>query len=172
MSFNEYISSDKNKWGKRKGLMALPQYKFVYLKRKCEYWRSKNKLIFIFWRLIYQHYETKYLMDVSAKTIIGKGFKIEHLGGVVINPDAKLGNDVTILNNVLIGMEKRGKRTGSPDIGNKVYIASGAVITGKIKVGNNVLIAANSFVNFDVPNNSIVIGNKIIKSNKATDYYI
>ena len=172
MSFNEYISSDKNKWGKRKGLIFLPQYKFVYLKRKCEYWRSKNKLIFIFWRLIYQHYETKYLMDVPAKTIIGKGFKIEHLGGVVINPDAKLGNDVTILNNVLIGMEKRGKRTGSPDIGNKVYIASGAVITGKIKVGNNVLIAANSFVNFDVPNNSIVIGNKIIKSNKATDYYI
>lgn len=69
-------------------------------------------------------------------------------------------------------MEKRGKRAGCPIIGNKVYIASGAVITGKIKVGNNVLIAANSFVNFDVPNNSIVIGNKIIKSNKATDYYI
>ena len=172
MSFNEYISSDKNKWGKRKGLMALPQYKFVYLKRKCEYWRSRNKLIFIFWRLIYQHYETKYLMDVPAKTVIGKGFKIEHLGGVIINSNAQLGGNVTILNNVLIGMEKRGKRAGCPIIGNKVYIASGAVITGKVKIGNNVLIVANSFVNFDIPDNSIVIGNKIVKSDTATEYYI
>ena len=37
MSSNEYVSSDKNKWSKRKGLIFLPQYKFVYLKRKCEY---------------------------------------------------------------------------------------------------------------------------------------
>lgn len=68
--------------------------------------------------------------------------------------------------------KKRGKKAGYPIIGDKVYIASGAVITGKVKTGNNVLIAANSFVNFDIPNNSIVIGNKIIKSNAATKYYI
>lgn len=69
-------------------------------------------------------------------------------------------------------MEKRGKRAGCPIIGNKVYIASGTVITGKVKIGNNVLIAANSFVNFDIPDNSIVIGNKIVKSDTATEYYI
>lgn len=79
---------------------------------------------------------------------------------------------MTILNNVLIGMEKRGKRAGTPLIGNKIYIASGAVIVGKVKIGNNVFIAANSFVNFDVPDNSIVIGNKIIKNDKAIDSYI
>lgn len=28
-----------------------------------------------------------------------------------------------------------------------------------MKIGNNVLIAPNAFVNFDVPDNSIVIGN-------------
>ena len=122
------------------------------------------------WILAFKKQVNFYLLEINLSTL-----RNEILNGRTsknYNPDAKLGNDVTILNNVLIGMEKRGKRTGSPDIGNKVYIASGAVITGKIKVGNNVLIAANSFVNFDVPNNSIVIGNKIIKSNKATDYYI
>lgn len=56
--------------GGSKGLFFLPQYKFVFLKRKCEYWRLKNKLIFIFWRLIYQRYKIKYLMDIPAKTII------------------------------------------------------------------------------------------------------
>lgn len=69
-------------------------------------------------------------------------------------------------------MEKRGKRAGTPLIGNKVYIASGAVIVGKIKIGSNVLIAANSFVNFDVPDNSIVVGTKIIPNVDATKGYI
>lgn len=69
-------------------------------------------------------------------------------------------------------MEKRGKRAGNPQIGNRVYIAAGAVIVGKIKIGNNVLIAANSFVNFDVPDNSIVIGNKIMPNDFATQDYV
>ncbi len=48
------------------------------------------------------------------------------------------------------------------------------MIVGKIKIGNNVLIAANSYVNFDVPDNSIVIGNpgKIIHRENATEGYI
>lgn len=67
-------------------------------------------------------------------------------------------------------MEKRG---GS-QIGNCVWIGPNAVIVGKIKIGNNVLIAANSYVNFDVPDNSIVIGNpgKIIHRENATEGYI
>lgn len=172
MSFKNYIEPDKEKWGGKRGILFLPQYKFVYIKRKCEYWKEKNKLISILWRAIYQKYKIKYLMDIPSSTQIGQGFKIEHIGGIVINSKAILGNDVTILNNVLIGMEKRGSRMGTPIIGDKVYIASGAVIVGKIKIGNNVLIAANSFVNFDVPDNSVVIGNKIISSPSATDSYI
>lgn len=80
MRFSEYVAADKNKWNKKK-LFLLPEYKFVYLKRKCEYWRSRNKVIFVFWRLVYQRYEIKYLTNIPAKTLIGEGFKIEHLGG-------------------------------------------------------------------------------------------
>lgn len=112
MSFKNYIEPDKEKWGGKRGILFLPQYKFVYIKRKCEYWRKKNKLFFIFWRIIYQKYKIKYLIDIPAKAVIGRGFKIEHIGGIVINPEAILGENVTILNNVLIGMEKRGKRAG------------------------------------------------------------
>ena len=45
---------------------------------------------------------------------------------------------------------------------------------GNVKIGNNVLIAPNSYVNCDVPSNSIVIGNPcFIKHNdKATEGYI
>ena len=43
-----------------------------------------------------------------------------------------------------------------------------------MKIGNNVLIAPNSYVNCDVPNDSVVFGNPcIIKYNKnATVGYI
>lgn len=72
------------------------------------------------------------------------------------------------------GQENRGKRKGTPRIGNDVWIGTNAVIVGKIEIGNNVLIAPNSYVNFDVPNNSIVIGNpgKIIPSINACESYI
>lgn len=45
---------------------------------------------------------------------------------------------------------------------------------GGVKIGNNVLIAANSFVNCDVPDNSIVFGNPCIIKYKenATEGYI
>lgn len=48
------------------------------------------------------------------------------------------------------------------------------MIVGKITIGSNTLIAPNSYVNFDVPDNSIVLGNpaKIINNDNATKDYI
>ena len=53
-------------------------------------------------------------------------------------------------------------------------VGSGAKVLGPIKIGNNVLIAPGSYVNFDVPDNSIVVGNpgKIKKDDNATYGYI
>ena len=49
-----------------------------------------------------------------------------------------------------------------------------STIVGNITIGDDVLIAPNSYVNFDVPPHSIVIGNpgKIIHREKATQDYI
>ena len=79
-----------------------------------------------------------------------------------------------ILQGVTIGYERRGKRQGNPVIGNRVWIGSNAIIVGKIRVGNNVLIAPGAFVNFDVPDGSIVIGNpgKILPRENAVDGYV
>ena len=53
-------------------------------------------------------------------------------------------------------------------------IGSNAVIVGNVRIGNDVLIAPLSYVNFDVPDHSIVIGNpaKIISKEEATKEYI
>ena len=61
-----------------------------------------------------------------------------------------------------------------PTIGNNVWIGINATIVGKINIGNDVLIAPNSYINCDVPDHSIVIGNpcKIIRKDDATEFYI
>ena len=48
------------------------------------------------------------------------------------------------------------------------------MIVGKVKIGSDVLIAPLTYVNFDVPDHSIVIGNpgRIIPKENATADYI
>lgn len=92
----------------------------------------------------------------------------------MINPKTIIGKNCNIAQGVTIGQQNRGKNEGYPVIGDEVWIGPNAVIVGKINIGKNVLIAPNAFVNFDVPDNSVVSGNpaKIYPNEKATDDYI
>lgn len=86
-----------------------------------------------------------------------------------------IGKNCNISPNVVIGQTNKGKRKGAPQIGDEVWIGTGAVIVGKITIGNNVLIAPNSYVNFDIPSNSLVLGNPatiIPKDKSITEGYI
>jgi serine O-acetyltransferase len=79
-----------------------------------------------------------------------------------------------IAHGATIGVTRRGKKVGAPNIGNEVWLGANSIIVGGINIGNNVLIAPGAYINFDVPDNSIVLGNPgIIKpSLKATEGYI
>lgn len=115
-----------------------------------------------------------YSTEIGRRVKIGEGFIIRHLGAIAIHNDVVLGNNVELLNGVTIGYERRGKRQGAPTIGNNVWIGSNAVIVGKVEVGSDILIAPGAFVNFDVPDHSIVIGNPgvIIRKENATKGYM
>lgn len=54
------------------------------------------------------------------------------------------------------------------------FIGINSVIVGNVQIGDDVLIAPNSYVNFDVPDHSVVIGNPGIIHHKenATENYI
>lgn len=113
-------------------------------------------------------------IQIPVNTQIGEGFYIGHSGRIIINSKAVLGKNINIATGVTIGQENRGKRKGVPTIGDNCWIGTNAVIVGNITIGNDVLIAPLSFVNFDVPSHSIVIGNpaKIIHKENATEGYI
>ena len=97
-----------------------------------------------------------------------------HPYNITVAADVKIGKNVNLHKGCTIGRENRGKREGVPTIGNNVAVGINSTIIGKITIGNDVMIAPNSFVNFDVPDHSIVVGNPGVIHHKenATENYI
>ncbi len=96
-------------------------------------------------------------MDLDPQATIGGGFYIGHIGGVHINPGAVLGRNCDLAHRVTIGASAMG-RGGIPVLGDDVYIGTGAVLVGKIKVGSGAKIAANTLVMSNVPAGATVMG--------------
>lgn len=147
-------------------------FRYMCILRKINLTKNPIKMKFLGFKLKKLSY--KYGLEINKKTKIGAGFYIGHAYNITINQNAEIGCNVNIHKGVTIGQENRGKRKGAPIIGDNVWIGVNSTIVGKIKVGNNVLIAPNSYVNFNVPNNSIVIGNpaKVINCRNATKEYL
>jgi len=167
-------------------LMSSPEFRFISNFRRTQYHYMKTQnvpkdinyylhtIAFQFYSIRLDAKSRKYHFQIPYDTKIGKGFYIAHFGRLIIHPRSVIGHNVNISTGVVIGTQFRGSKKGSPTIGNYVWIGANAVIVGKITIGNNVLIAPGAYVNFDVPDNSIVIGNPglIRRSPGATLGYI
>ncbi len=153
-----------------------PGFRYIALMRRAAYYSgiSSMKLLHFYYKFRLRTNSHKYGFQIPSEVKIGKGFYIGHFGRIIINPDSILGDNCNIATGVTIGQTNRGVKMGSPIIGNEVWIGANAVIVGKVRIGNNVLIAPNSYVNFDVPDNSVVIGNpaNTISRMDATQGYI
>lgn len=68
----------------------------------------KNKLLRPLFYLIARHYSTKYSVYIDPTAVIGKGFNIAHCFSIIIAPDVKIGNNVTILQQVTLGQSRGG----------------------------------------------------------------
>jgi hypothetical protein len=104
-----------------------------------------------------------------------RGCMIPHPYGITLSVE-EIGADCEIGQNVTIGTDGRnmklgGAVMGKPVLGNLVRIHSGAVISGEIRIGNNVVIGANAFVNRDVPDNSFVIERNNVQPLEAHHKY-
>jgi serine O-acetyltransferase len=96
-------------------------------------------------------------IELPCEATVGRRFRIDHFGGIIISGDATFGDDCILRNGVTVGLRHTGER-GSPVIGDRVDIGAGAKILGPIRIGNDVAIGANAVVIRDVPANSIAVG--------------
>jgi protein involved in polysaccharide export with SLBB domain/serine acetyltransferase len=96
-------------------------------------------------------------IDLPCEAVVGRRFKIEHFGGIIISGDARFGDDCLLRNGVTVGLRRTDQR-GAPVFGNRVDIGAGAAILGPVHIGDDVSIGANAVVLTDVPANSIAVG--------------
>lgn len=170
MDFRALYLSDINRYGESSPPRGLKSFHYCFRKAQT----SKNKLLRIYYRWRFKRIREKYHIEIFAPTQIGKGLYIGHPCGITVNPKAVLGENVNLHKGVTIGQENRGPRKGIPTIGSRVWIGINATVVGNIKIGDDVLIAPNTYVNCDVPDHSVVFGNPcVIKPrDNATEGYI
>ena len=110
----------------------------------------------------YRRISFKTHINIPAN-VAGPGLTIYHLGPITINSGARLGHNCTLFPEVIIGQKNIAENV--PVVGDNVYFSAGSKAFGKIRIGNNVIVAPNSVVIHDVPDNCVVSGvpAKIIK---------
>ena len=146
-----------------------PGYRYVYFYRKASFYKKNNFFRWFYWFFL-RRMQLKYHIQISDRTTIGHGLYLGHMMSDLI----AVSNNCNINHGVTIGETSRGSKKGAPRIGNNVWFGANSITVGKIEIGDNVLVAPGAFVNFDVPSNSIVVGNpgKIIPNKNATSEYI
>ena len=146
--------------------------KYIYFSRK--YQNSNNFILKKIFLILSKNIGIKYGLEIPRFDRVGKGLLLCHAYNITVNEKAIIGEHVTLFKGCTIGSVRSGNRKGAPIIGNRVVIGLNATICGNVKIGNDVFIAPNAFVNFDVPDNSIVIGNPGVihkKEKAAIDYF-
>ena len=175
---NNKFSKDLYRYYGEKGetfarrILRPTELKYIALFRRAQACRFKPLKLYYTIRLKFMSYKTH--IQIPARTKIDEGFYIGHTGRVIIHPEAVLGKNMNIGTGVTIGYENRGNRKGAPVFEGNCWIGTNSVVVGKVVIGEDVMIAPLTFVNFDVPPHSIVIGNpaKIIHKQNATEDYI
>lgn len=111
-------------------------------------------------------YTTEKLIKMGMK--VGQNFG--RLKGVILDPShcwlIEIGNNVTLAPRVHILCHDASTKTllgytkiGKVKIGDNVFIGAESVVLPNVVIGNNVVIGANSTVTKDIPDNVVVAGN-------------
>jgi serine O-acetyltransferase len=94
--------------------------------------------------------------EIDLSTQIGGGLLIPHPNGIVIHPEAIVGPNCLIFQQVTLGAG--GPIAGCPKLGGHVDVGAGAKILGGVTIGDHARIGANAVVLTDVPAQATAVG--------------
>lgn len=158
-------------------------WKFQVIMRKLEYRTNCkkrtlwNRCINFLYTKKFERYGYKLGFTIPLNAF-GPGLCICHVGTIVINDHSKFGVNARIHAGVNIGnyskLDENWTAENAPIFGDNVYIGPGAKLFGKITIGNDVAIGANSVVTKDVPDHVTVVGvpAKVINKNGSNGMII
>ena len=116
-----------------------------------------RKLMSLVYKVGYKMIQILTGVELPCEATVGRGFVIDHFGGIIISGYAKIGDNCRVRSGVVVGLSSADDPC-APVIGNNVDIGAGAKVLGRITIGDNVLIGANAVVLCDVPANSLAVG--------------
>ena len=133
--------------------------KYLMLLRKTEYHTNVgHKIRGLYYLLRMKKKQCRYGVHIPIN-VFEKGLSIAHLGTIVVNGNARVGENCRIHVGVVIGANGENKPGGVPILGNNIYIGPGAKIFGKIQIVDGCKIGANAVVNKSFSEkNSILVG--------------
>lgn len=135
--------------------------------------RYVYKFLFYILCFIYKNIQFKTGIQLPLCVKAEGGLLFAHFGGIVINGNAIIGKNCTIMQNVTIG-SIRGKGSFLK-IGDNVVLSAGCIVLNS-SIGNNVIIGANAVVNKDIEDNAVAVGvpAKIVsfEGKRNVDYYL
>lgn len=156
----------------KQGIWVLMQYRFsrwVYEDFHVPCIRQILRVFCFFWQKLV---EITTGVELPNRAKLGKGVFIPHANSIQIHGDVEIGEYPIISQRVSIGLGGRGENRGCPKIGDRVFIAPGAIVFGPITIGNDVAIGANAVVTKDLPDNAVAVGipAKIINYKGSQDF--
>lgn len=110
-------------------------------------WRKVCVLRHRFWSIITG-------ADIPLGCKIEGGLMLPHPNGVVIHPEAVIGPNCLIFQQVTLGVIQGG----APCLGGHVDVGAGAKLLGSITVGDHARVGANAVVLSDVPEGFTAVG--------------
>jgi serine O-acetyltransferase len=154
-NLKEDLKAHKGDWSCQ-GFWVMIVYRFG-----CWRYTIKSALIrkpfSLLYKVLYKFIQVITGIELPCEVAVGKNFRIDHFGGIIISGFASFGDNCVIRDGVTVGL-RRVDDPVAPQIGNNVDIGTGAKVLGGITVGDNVVIGANAVVLEDVPSNSIAVG--------------
>lgn len=101
-----------------------------------------------------------YGIELPHTVTLGRRVRIAHQSGIVIHPNAVIGDDCVIRQNVSLGAGRGDERLFSkqaPRLGAGVSVGANAVIVGNVRVGDGATIGPNATVMTHVPAGATVL---------------
>jgi serine O-acetyltransferase len=151
----EAISATKPDWSRE----ALdnwwdPGKQLLRSLRRYQKWRSRGglmgKIVSRWTVLTHRFWSVASGADIPLGCNIGGGLLLTHPSGVVVHPEARIGCNCLLLQQVTL--------VAGVKLGGHVDIGAGAKIVRPITVGDHAIIGANAVVLKDIPAGATAIG--------------
>jgi len=140
------------------GFRAIAVYRFGVWRMRINSRLLRAPLSFLYRRL-FVRVRNRYGIELPFSAQVGRRVVFEHSHAIVIHGHSVIGNDCYIRQGCTLGNKSLAAPLEAPILGDRVNVGAGAKLLGKVIVGDDATIGANSVVVRDVPPGAVAMGN-------------